>query len=174
MLTRQPPPPDFEWTAESIRALRTHLGQSQAALSRELGIRQQTVSEWETGMYRPRGASITILTLLAVSSGFQFDAAAQPPRRHAPFDPGYLTARDQGPANSSRLGPHERHVEGRFQHQELRARRPQPRLSRRRDPALAPAGEFVDTTPCPALAFGATEFQRCWLDSPPTGSGRYL
>jgi transcriptional regulator with XRE-family HTH domain len=73
MLTRQPPPPDFEWTAESIRALRSHLGQSQAALSRELGIRQQTVSEWETGMYRPRGASITILTLLAVSSGFQFD-----------------------------------------------------------------------------------------------------
>ncbi len=73
MLTRQPPPPDFEWTSESIRALRSHLGQSQAALARELGIRQQTVSEWETGMYKPRGASITILTLLAVSSGFQFD-----------------------------------------------------------------------------------------------------
>ncbi len=76
MLTRQPPPPDFEWTSESIRALRSHLGQSQAALARELGIRQQTVSEWETGMYKPRGASITILTLLAVSSGFQFDLPA--------------------------------------------------------------------------------------------------
>lgn len=76
MLTRQPPPPDFEWKAESIRALRSHLGQSQAALARELGIRQQTVSEWETGMYKPRGASITILTLLAVSSGFQFDLPA--------------------------------------------------------------------------------------------------
>ena len=73
MLTRQPPPPDFEWTAESIRSLRSHLGQSQAALARELGIRQQTVSEWETGMYKPRGASVTILTLLAVSSGFKFD-----------------------------------------------------------------------------------------------------
>lgn len=86
MLTRQPPPPDFEWHAESIRALRSHLGQSQAALARELGIRQQTVSEWETGMYKPRGASVTILTLLAVSSGFQFDlpavretSRAQPP-----------------------------------------------------------------------------------------------
>ena len=76
MLTRQPPPPDFEWQAESIRALRSHLGQSQAALARELGIRQQTVSEWETGMYKPRGASVTILTLLAVSSGFQFDLPA--------------------------------------------------------------------------------------------------
>jgi transcriptional regulator with XRE-family HTH domain len=76
MLTRQPPPPDFEWTAESIRSLRSHLGQSQAALARELGIRQQTVSEWETGMYKPRGASVTILTLLAVSSGFKFDQPA--------------------------------------------------------------------------------------------------
>ena len=73
MLTRQPPPPDFQWASESIRGLRAHLGQSQAALARELGIRQQTVSEWETGMYKPRGASVTILTLLAVSSSFVFD-----------------------------------------------------------------------------------------------------
>lgn len=86
MLTRQPPPPNFEWTAESIHALRAHLGQSQAALARELGIRQQTVSEWETGMYKPRGASVTILTLLAVSSGFEFDlpAAREPAREPAP------------------------------------------------------------------------------------------
>lgn len=85
MLTRQPPPPDFEWTAESIRALRSHLAQSQAALARELGIRQQTISEWETGMYKPRGASITILTLLAVSSGFQFDLP--PARESTPATP---------------------------------------------------------------------------------------
>lgn len=88
MLTRQPPPPDFEWHAESIRALRSHLSQSQAALARELGIRQQTVSEWETGMYKPRGASVTILTLLAVSSGFQFDLpeAREKSRGQAPAD----------------------------------------------------------------------------------------
>lgn len=84
MLTRQPPPPDFEWTAESIRSLRSHLGQSQAALARELGIRQQTVSEWETGMYKPRGASVTILTLLAVSSGFKFDQPAPKEQSHEP------------------------------------------------------------------------------------------
>jgi DNA-binding XRE family transcriptional regulator len=83
MLTRQPPPPDFEWHAESIRALRSHLSQSQAALARELGIRQQTVSEWETGMYKPRGASVTILTLLAVSSGFQFDLPAARETSHS-------------------------------------------------------------------------------------------
>lgn len=73
MFTPQAPPADFEWCAESIRALREHLSQSQAALAKELGIRQQTVSEWETGMYKPRGASVTILTLLAVSSQFPFE-----------------------------------------------------------------------------------------------------
>jgi DNA-binding XRE family transcriptional regulator len=73
MFTPQAPPADFEWCAESIRSLREHLGQSQAALAKELGIRQQTVSEWETGMYKPRGASVTILTLLAVSSQFPFE-----------------------------------------------------------------------------------------------------
>jgi len=72
MLTRQAPPPDFKWQADNIRALRTHLGLSQTALSKEIGIRQQTISEWETGMYAPRGASVTILTLLAVSSNFPF------------------------------------------------------------------------------------------------------
>ena len=73
MLTRQAPPTDFKWQADNIRALRTHLGLSQTSLSREIGIRQQTISEWETGMYKPRGASVTILTLLAVSSNFQFE-----------------------------------------------------------------------------------------------------
>ena len=97
MLTRQPPPPDFEWTAESIRSLRSHLGQSQAALARELGIRQQTVSEWETGMYKPRGASVTILTLLAVSSGFKFD---QPAPREQPHDP--APKRDSGGGSAPR------------------------------------------------------------------------
>jgi DNA-binding XRE family transcriptional regulator len=73
MLTRQAPPTDFKWQADNIRALRSHLGLSQTSLSREIGIRQQTISEWETGMYAPRGASVTILTLLAVSSNFQFE-----------------------------------------------------------------------------------------------------
>jgi len=60
----------FEWDARTIRALRRYLGWSQNALARDLGIRQQTVSEWETGMYKPRGASVTILSLLARTAGF--------------------------------------------------------------------------------------------------------
>ena len=51
------------WTGERIAALRRRLGLSQAAFARELGVRQQTVSEWETGRYAPRGASLRVLAL---------------------------------------------------------------------------------------------------------------
>ena len=74
MLTRQAPPSDFKWQADNIHALRTHLGLSQTSLSRELGIRQQTISEWETGMYKPRGASTTLLSLVAERAKFDYDA----------------------------------------------------------------------------------------------------
>jgi DNA-binding transcriptional regulator YiaG len=63
-------PRRFDWDAGSVRALRRFLGMSQSAFAAELGIRQQTVSEWETGLYRPRGASSTLLTMLAVGAGF--------------------------------------------------------------------------------------------------------
>ncbi len=53
------------WTAEGVAALRARLGLSQAELARRLGMRQQTVSEWETGRYVPRGASATLLGMLA-------------------------------------------------------------------------------------------------------------
>jgi DNA-binding transcriptional regulator YiaG len=39
-----------------------------------LGVRQQTVSEWETGQYEPRGTSITLLGLVAESSDFEYGA----------------------------------------------------------------------------------------------------
>jgi DNA-binding transcriptional regulator YiaG len=48
-----------------VAALRASLGLSQAAFAAELGVRQQTVSEWETGRYQPRGASVRILGYLA-------------------------------------------------------------------------------------------------------------
>ena len=67
----------FKWDARTIRALRAYLGWSQSALARDLGIRQQTVSEWETGMYKPRGASITILNLLARTAEFDASMAGQ-------------------------------------------------------------------------------------------------
>jgi DNA-binding XRE family transcriptional regulator len=73
----------FKWDARTIRALRTFLAWSQSALARELGIRQQTVSEWETGMYRPRGASVTILSLLARTAGFNPSVALHAAERQS-------------------------------------------------------------------------------------------
>jgi DNA-binding transcriptional regulator YiaG len=63
------------WDAVRVRALRQHLGLSQTELARELNVRQQTVSEWETGQYRPRGASARLLSLVAERAGFRYGEA---------------------------------------------------------------------------------------------------
>jgi DNA-binding transcriptional regulator YiaG len=62
------------WDAGRVRALRQHLGLTQAALSEELGVRQQTVSDWETGVYQPRGASARLLGLVAERAAFPYQA----------------------------------------------------------------------------------------------------
>jgi DNA-binding transcriptional regulator YiaG len=63
-----------QWSKEEVRALRQHLSLTQAKLAEELGTRQQTISEWEKGMYRPRGASSTLLSIVAERSGFTYKA----------------------------------------------------------------------------------------------------
>jgi DNA-binding transcriptional regulator YiaG len=64
----------YQWDAESIRALRGHLGLTQQQMSEELGTRQQTISEWETGMYRPRGGMNRLLVLVAERADFDYQA----------------------------------------------------------------------------------------------------
>jgi DNA-binding transcriptional regulator YiaG len=64
------------WQAGKVKALRQHLGLTQEELARELGTRQQTISEWETGMYRPRGLSERLLSLVAESAGFAYEPDA--------------------------------------------------------------------------------------------------
>jgi DNA-binding transcriptional regulator YiaG len=63
-----------KWDRESIQALRKHLGLTQQELAEQLGTRQQTISEWETGMYQPRGTSATLLSLIAERSDFKYEA----------------------------------------------------------------------------------------------------
>lgn len=60
------------WDGQRIRALRRHLRLTQTKLAEELGTRQQTISEWETGMYKPRGTSATLLTIVAERSSFKY------------------------------------------------------------------------------------------------------
>jgi transcriptional regulator with XRE-family HTH domain len=49
------------------------MGLSQEGLAEELGTRQQTVSEWETGRYEPRGASARLLSIIAERAGFEYE-----------------------------------------------------------------------------------------------------
>jgi DNA-binding transcriptional regulator YiaG len=62
----------LDWDQERIKALRSHLGMTQEQMAGELGTRQQTISEWENGMYRPRGASARLLSLVAERAGFPY------------------------------------------------------------------------------------------------------
>ena len=63
-----------QWDSQRVQALRRHLGVTQRGLATQLGTRQQTISEWETGMYKPRGTSATLLSIVAERSHFKYIA----------------------------------------------------------------------------------------------------
>ncbi|HZP57645.1 MAG TPA: helix-turn-helix domain-containing protein [Dehalococcoidia bacterium] len=67
------------WDARGVRGLRRHMALTQEQLAELLGVRQQTVSEWETGAYRPRGASERLLSLVAEDAGYRYDATEPEP-----------------------------------------------------------------------------------------------
>ncbi len=60
------------WNDGMIKALRQHMGASQGTLADELGVRQQTISEWETGAYAPSRATSKHLGLVAERAGFPY------------------------------------------------------------------------------------------------------
>ncbi len=63
-----------QWDREHIGALRRHLGLTQRQMADKLGTRQQTISEWEKGLYEPRGASSTLLSIIAERAKFEYKA----------------------------------------------------------------------------------------------------
>ncbi len=73
-----------QWDSEHIQNLRRHLGLTQHELAERLGTRQQTISEWETGMYKPRGASATLLSIIAERAKFKYQAI---PSKKTPTKP---------------------------------------------------------------------------------------
>ena len=62
------------WDAEGVRRLRRHMELTQEQLAEALGVRQQTISEWETGQYQPRGASERLLSIVADDAGYEYGA----------------------------------------------------------------------------------------------------
>jgi DNA-binding transcriptional regulator YiaG len=66
-----------QWDGEKIHALRIHLKLTQNEMAEQLGTRQQTISEWEKGMYCPRGASSTLLSIVAERAKFKYQAGKE-------------------------------------------------------------------------------------------------
>jgi transcriptional regulator with XRE-family HTH domain len=65
--------PESQWNADTIRRARKARGLTQAELADGLGCRQQTISEWELGMYGPKNAYQQLLSMF-------FGAANPEPR----------------------------------------------------------------------------------------------
>jgi DNA-binding transcriptional regulator YiaG len=61
------------WDQTAIKALRKHMDLTQADFSQELGVRRQTVSEWESGVYLPDRATSKHFDRLAQQVQFPQD-----------------------------------------------------------------------------------------------------
>lgn len=66
-----------QWDSKQILALRRHLDLTQREMADRMGARQQTISEWEKGMYKPRGASSTLLSIIAERAKFEYTPKKQ-------------------------------------------------------------------------------------------------
>lgn len=65
-------PKKYAWDADRVRALREYLGLTQTQFAEELGILQQTVSQWECGYHYPKGASVKVLTMVSEKAKFKY------------------------------------------------------------------------------------------------------
>jgi DNA-binding XRE family transcriptional regulator len=60
------------WTADQIKSLREHAGWSQQDLADRLGVRQQTVSDWELGIHTSRRSMGKLLRMVAETVKFPY------------------------------------------------------------------------------------------------------
>lgn len=60
------------WDADLVKGLRAYLGMNQKQMAEQLGVRQQTISEWENGLYEPSRAMCKYLSLVAEKAGFDY------------------------------------------------------------------------------------------------------
>ncbi len=62
------------WHQDAIRALRKHMSLTQTEFAEQLGVRRQTVSEWENGVYDPDRSKAKFLELIAQQVNFSVPA----------------------------------------------------------------------------------------------------
>ena len=86
--------PSYTWDDNAVQGLRKYLGSTQGELADELGVRQQTDRESETGVYQPTGASVKLLTIVAERSGFNY--TVRPPSK-----PSGTSDETQGPEDAA-------------------------------------------------------------------------
>lgn len=77
----------MKWDKEKIKKLRKDLRLTQNEFARRLGCRQQTVSEWEQGMYLPANAYGKLLDFFARETSHEISAEdeTQTPKRISTF-----------------------------------------------------------------------------------------
>ncbi len=64
---------EVRWDGQMIRALRRSMGLNQSRFADVLGVRQQTISEWENNVYLPTRARSNHITLIAERSDFLYN-----------------------------------------------------------------------------------------------------
>lgn len=64
------------WSAEEIKALREFADWSQQELANRLGVRQQTVSDWELGIHTSRRSMGKLLQMVAESIDYPYKSGA--------------------------------------------------------------------------------------------------
>ncbi|MEL6381524.1 MAG: helix-turn-helix transcriptional regulator [Cyanobacteria bacterium J06626_18] len=67
------------WDRAAIKALRKHMNLTQAQFAETLGVRRQTVSEWENGVYLPDRSTVKHLALVAQTEDFQPESETPEP-----------------------------------------------------------------------------------------------
>ena len=67
----------YSWDSHAIRALRDHLGMTQRQMAEELEVRQQTISEWETGFHTPHRSTQKTLSMVAERAGFEYNVQSE-------------------------------------------------------------------------------------------------
>ena len=60
----------IEWNGEAIKALRAYKGLNQQQFASELGVRRETVSEWENSKYEPDRSKRKLLDIIAKQANF--------------------------------------------------------------------------------------------------------
>ena len=68
----------IKWDQAAIRALRKHMHLTQSQFAETLGVRRQTISEWENGVYEPDRSTTKHLDLVAETAAFAPDPQPLP------------------------------------------------------------------------------------------------